>query len=63
MRHILRIIGVSIFASTAVFNASSATEDVEIDGLIYTIDLTLKTAVVTGTNVAHLEQLIIPSYI
>lgn len=57
MRHILRIIGVSIFASIAVFNASSATEDVVIRDLVYRTDSSSKTAVLIGSNNRYLRSL------
>ncbi len=60
MRHILRIIGVSIFASIAVFNASSATEDVIVGDFKYSIDSSSMTAVLTGTNNSSLINPAIP---
>ncbi len=74
MRHFLRIICVFIFAFLAVFNASSATEDVVVGDFTYTITSTyipttantgylLNTAVLTGHNNPNLRSLQIPTQI
>ena len=60
MRHILRIVCVSIIAFFAVFNASSATEDVVVGDFTYSIDSSSMTAVLTGTNNSNLRDLTIP---